>query len=119
MFLKLNKVIEVCYYIPALKLAHHARQIWLVGSVVADVMIVMCMLYTVSVCHFRWRAISALMLELQLQQAKAKTYFVETKDLLSKLSRQTVQTGLIATVIACMELGFYLGFHVGDVHTGP
>jgi len=83
-FLQLNKVIEI----------------WLIGSVVADVMIVAAMLYT-------------------LQQARAQTYFVETKDLLSKLSRQTVQTGLLATIVACLELGFYLGVHEGDLHTGP
>lgn len=84
----------------------------------ADVLIVICMVYTVSRISWSFSP-KALIPFVQLQQAKTQTYFVETKDLLSKLTRQTMQTGLLATIVAVCELGFYLGFHEGSVHTGP
>jgi len=68
--------------------------LWIISSAVVDVTITLCM--------------AALLLH-----AKANSYFGETRDLLSRLIRIVLQTGLLTTVLALLILLLYVKEEVG------
>jgi len=70
--------------------------VWLGGAALADVIISASMVYV-------------------LYSAK-KRAFGRTEKVLNRLIRSTVETGIITTVCATMELGFFLGIPTTDIH---
>ena len=53
----------------------------------------------------------------KLHNAKSKTYFSETRDVISRLSRQTLQTGILTSVLALAILFCFTQIHIGNMHT--
>ncbi|KAF8575759.1 hypothetical protein K439DRAFT_1641143 [Ramaria rubella] len=72
--------------------------IWLVSAAVVDIIISISMIII-------------------LQNAKSKTYFSETRDIISRLSRQTLQTGTLTSLLALAILFCFTQIHVGNMHT--
>jgi len=64
--------------------------VWNVSSAVADIIITLCMM--------------ALLLH-----AKSSTYFGGTRDMLSRLIRVILQTGLLTSTLALLSMAFVLG----------
>jgi len=73
---------------------------WLIGSAVADVAITVCMIAI-------------------LQNAKSKAYFGETKDIISRLIRITIQAGSLTSALALVVLIVYTEVKIGNMHTLP
>ncbi|KAF8575756.1 hypothetical protein K439DRAFT_720440 [Ramaria rubella] len=74
--------------------------IWLVSSAVTDIIITICMFGI-------------------LQNAKSKEYFAASRDLLTKLTRITIQTGTLTSVLALAVLIVFKEEKVGNMHTFP
>jgi len=74
-----------------------AFTVWLAGSLAADVMIAIAMLVI-------------------LQMARKRTSFKDTSDLITKLSRVAIQTGLVTAVCALVQLTLFLRFNNNDLH---
>jgi hypothetical protein len=70
--------------------------VWLGGAALADVIISISMVYV-------------------LYSAKKRS-FGQTEKVLNRLIRSTVETGLITTFCATMELGFFLGLPSTNIH---
>ncbi|KAF8800590.1 hypothetical protein BYT27DRAFT_7199723 [Phlegmacium glaucopus] len=71
--------------------------VWLGGAALADVIISISMVYV-------------------LYAAKKRVVGGDTEKVLNHLIRSTVETGIIATFCATMELGFFLGLPTTNIH---
>lgn len=71
--------------------------VWLTGSAVCDVMIAVVMV------RF-------------LIRASSSSHWMETKDMLNKLIKLTVETGMITAFGATIELIFFWAFHHNNIH---
>jgi len=76
-----------------------AIEIWLIAGMVADILIAITMTYI-------------------LQSAKARSHFTQTRDLLDRLARQTIQTGAATAVLALTIFLVFILVREGTLHTG-
>ncbi|PFH47147.1 hypothetical protein AMATHDRAFT_50523 [Amanita thiersii Skay4041] len=72
--------------------------VWLVGTAVCDVLIAVCMIYYLS---------------------KSRAGFRATNELLVKLIRITVETGLVTAAVAVVDLAMFLAFKDANYHIVP
>jgi len=70
--------------------------VWLGGAALADVIILLSMVYVL--------------------YAAKKHAFGRTEKVLNRLIRSTVETGLVTTLCATLELGFFLGYGTTNIH---
>ena len=91
---------------------------WLTGSAVCDVMIAVVMVRFVSTSDVRTRVIPThVFCKLrQLIRASSSSHWMETKDMLNKLIKLTVETGMITAFGATIELIFFWVFHHNNIH---
>ncbi|ETW75408.1 hypothetical protein HETIRDRAFT_456021 [Heterobasidion irregulare TC 32-1] len=82
---------------PVLKINELDPEVWLTGSAVCDVMIAVVMV------RF-------------LIRASSSSHWMETKDMLNKLIKLTVETGMITAFGATIELIFFWVFHHNNIH---
>ena len=96
-------------------------QTMLVGSVVADVIIaiVMTIIVSLSISFETLSIVSLLQSSSQITRARAGTTFKATNDLLSKLLRQTIETGTVTAIVATIDLFLFAFIVQTNLHDTP
>jgi hypothetical protein len=92
------------------------EQVWLGGSVVADFIIAVGMVYLVRILCWQIQSVPSLKRHAQLNSVKRKTWSKTTDRRITQLIRTTVETGVLSATAASLDLGLYLAFSRNNLH---